>query len=94
LFCFVFITPEGFTTVVANECLEKARAYLNQVPRDRWLYIPAEGCGVNFRWKHLQTTTTHFFGRWIIVCVIANCQMSVNPYFQYNMLTKNLLFMC
>ena len=28
----------------------------------------------------------------IIVYVIANCQMSVNPYFQYNMLTKNFLF--
>ena len=31
-FCFVFVTPEGFATVVANEGLEKARAYLNQVP--------------------------------------------------------------
>ena len=31
-FFFFFITPEGFTTVVANEGLEKARAYLNQVP--------------------------------------------------------------
>jgi len=30
--------------------------------------------------------------RWIIVCMIAICQMSVNPYFQYNMLTRNLLF--
>ena len=50
---FVVVTPEGFTTVVANEGLEKARAYLNQVPRDRRLYIPSEGCGVNFRWKHL-----------------------------------------
>ena len=29
-----FATPEGFTTVVANEGLEKARAYLNQVPWD------------------------------------------------------------
>jgi len=28
-----FITPEGFTTTVANEGLEKARAYLNQVPQ-------------------------------------------------------------
>jgi len=35
-----FVTPEGFTTVVANEGLEKARAYLNQVPLDQWLYIP------------------------------------------------------
>ena len=60
--CFVFVTPEGFTTVVANEGLEKA-AYLNQVPRDRRLYIPSEGCGVNFRWKHLQPTPTHFFGQ-------------------------------
>ena len=32
LFLFVFVTPEGFTTVVANKGLEKARAYLNQVP--------------------------------------------------------------
>ena len=46
---------------MANEGLEKAIAYLNQVPRDRWLYIPSEGCGVNFRWKHLQTTPTHYF---------------------------------
>jgi len=29
----------------------------------------------------------------IIVCVIVNCQMSVNPYFQYNMLIKNFLFL-
>ena len=62
-FCFVFVTPEGFTTVVANEGLEKARAYLNQVPRDRRLYIPSVRCGVNFRWKHLQTTPTHFLGK-------------------------------
>ena len=32
-FCFVFVTTEGFTTVVANKGLEKARAYLNQVPQ-------------------------------------------------------------
>ena len=57
---FVFVTPEGFTTVVANEGLEKERAYLNQVPRDRRLYIPSEGCGVNFRWKHLRTTPVYF----------------------------------
>jgi len=62
-FFWIWITPEGFTTVVANEGLEKARAYLNQVPRDRRLYIPFEGCGINFRWKHLQTTPTHFLGR-------------------------------
>ena len=62
LFCFVFVTTEGFTTVVANEGLEKARAYLNQVPWDRWLYIPSEGYGVNFKWKHLQTTP-HFLGQ-------------------------------
>jgi len=62
LFLF-FVTPEGFTTVVANEGLEKARAYLNQVRRDRRLFIPSEGCGVNFRCKHLQTTPTHFFGQ-------------------------------
>ena len=28
-FCFVFVTPEGFTKMVANKGLEKARAYLN-----------------------------------------------------------------
>ena len=34
-FCFLFfVTPDGFTTVVANEGLEKARAYLNQIPQD------------------------------------------------------------
>ena len=64
LFClFVFVTREGFTTVAANEGLEKARAYLNQVPQDRRLYIPSEGCGVNFRWKLLQTTPTHLLGQ-------------------------------
>ena len=57
----IWIASEGFTTVVANEGLEKARAYLNQVPQYRRLYIPSERCGVNFRWKHLQTTPTHFF---------------------------------
>jgi len=33
-FCFVFITPEGFTTMVANEDLERARTYmhLDQAP--------------------------------------------------------------
>jgi len=41
-FCFVFCYPEGFTTVVANMGLEKARAYLNQIPQDRQLYIPSE----------------------------------------------------
>ena len=61
LFLLVFVTPKGFTTVVANEGLEKARDYLTQVTRDQRLYIPSEGCGVNFRWKHLQTTPTHFF---------------------------------
>ena len=35
IYFYFFVTPEGFTTVVANECLEKARAYLNLVPRDR-----------------------------------------------------------
>jgi len=34
LVCFVFVAPEGFTTMVANEGLEKARAYSNQVPRN------------------------------------------------------------
>jgi len=66
-FCFLFFaTPDGFTTVVANKGLEKARADLNQVPREWRLYIPSEGCGVNFRWKHLQTIPTHIFGQsWV-----------------------------
>ena len=29
----------------ANEDLEVARGYVNQVPQDRRLYIPSEGCG-------------------------------------------------
>ena len=48
--------------VVANEGLEKARGLFKPGPQDQQLYIPSEGCGVNFRWKHLQTTPTHFFG--------------------------------
>jgi len=47
--CFVFNTPEGFTTMVDNEDLEKARAYLNQFSRDQWLYIPSERYGANLR---------------------------------------------
>ena len=31
------------STVVANEGLEKARAYLNQVPQNRRLNVPSEG---------------------------------------------------
>ena len=31
--CFNCITPEGFTTMVTNKGLEKARAYLNQIPQ-------------------------------------------------------------
>jgi len=60
-FCFVFNTPEGFTTMVDNEDLEKARAYLNQFPRDQWLCIPSERYGANLRWNHLQNTPTHLF---------------------------------
>jgi len=48
----LIVTPEGFTTVVANEGLEKERTYLKQVPRHKRLYIPSKGCGVNFREKH------------------------------------------
>ena len=32
LFVLFLFPPEGFTTVVANKGLEKARAYLHQVP--------------------------------------------------------------
>jgi len=34
LVLFDFVTPEGFTQMVANEGLEMVRAYLNQVPQD------------------------------------------------------------
>ena len=30
--CFIFLTPGGFTTMVANEGLEKERAYLKPGP--------------------------------------------------------------
>jgi len=53
LFCFVFVTPEGFTKMVANKGLEKAKAYLNQVPSDQRLYIPSEGS----MWCKLQVNT-------------------------------------
>ena len=42
-FFFGFVTPEGFTNMVANEDLEKARAYLNQVPWDQWLNVSSKG---------------------------------------------------
>jgi len=51
-----FITPEGLTTMVAKEGLEKARACVNKVPWDRWLNIHSKGCAVNF-----QNTPTHLF---------------------------------
>jgi len=55
---FFFVTPDhdGFTGVVANEGLEKARAYLNQVPGPTAL---------DPLWRmlcKLHTTPTHFFG--------------------------------
>ena len=40
---FVFVTPEGFTIMVGNEELEKARAYFTDS-----FNIPSEGCSVNF----------------------------------------------
>jgi len=39
----IFVTPEGFTTMVANKGLEKAGAYLNQVPWDIQFNAPFEG---------------------------------------------------
>ena len=42
--CLFVFAPEGFTTLVTNEGLEKARAYLNQMPWDQRLYTPSEGC--------------------------------------------------
>jgi len=47
--------------MVANESLEKARAHLNQVPRDRRLYIPSEGCGENTFRIHLLTLLSELF---------------------------------
>jgi len=49
IYTLFFVTPEKFTIMVANEGLEKARAYLKQVLQDRQLYILSEGFGVNFR---------------------------------------------
>jgi len=43
LFCFCFIIPEGFTTMVADEGLEKARANLIQVPSTNGLISPLKG---------------------------------------------------
>ena len=56
-FCFVFVTPERFTTMVANSDLEKARGYLNQVPWDQQLYIPSEKCGGKLQVKTLSEHT-------------------------------------
>jgi len=52
LVLFVFVTPEGFTTVVVNEDLEKARAYV---------FKP--GPLGPMALHHLQTTPTHFLGQ-------------------------------
>ena len=46
--------------MVANEGLEKAEP-INQVPRDRQLYIPSEGCGVNFQAKTPEEHTYSYF---------------------------------
>jgi len=44
-FTLIFVIPEGFTTMVANEgSLEKARAgCFKQVTQDQWLNVPCEG---------------------------------------------------
>jgi len=60
---FVIVTPEGFTAVVANEGLEKERTYLNQFPQHKRLYIPSNGCGVNFRKNTLGIHPHPFFGQ-------------------------------
>jgi len=41
--CSFVVTPEGVTIPVANKGLEKARAYLNQIPRNRQLNVPSKG---------------------------------------------------
>jgi len=33
-----------------------ARAYLNQVPWDQWLYVPSKECSVNFKTPSEDTT--------------------------------------
>ena len=38
-----FVIPVRFTTMMANNGLEKARAYLNQVPQDSSLMSPLKG---------------------------------------------------
>ena len=41
----------------------RRQGLLNQVPQDRQLYIPTEGCGVNyFRWNTFKNTPTHIWG--------------------------------
>jgi len=58
LFCFV--TPGGFTTMVANKGLEEPGS-LGPIALH-----PLRRMWCNFRWKHLQTTSTHFFGQsWV-----------------------------
>ena len=37
--------------------------------------------------------TVSLNSRWIIVCVIANCQMSVNPYFQYSYIIVSIILL-
>jgi len=41
--------------MMGNEGLEKARAYLNQVPQDWRLYIPSKGC----------SKYTYFWQSWV-----------------------------
>jgi len=60
LFCFV--TPDGFTTIVANEGLEEARAYLNQV-LNQWLYTPIQRWQCKLQVKTPSEYTYSLFGR-------------------------------
>jgi len=48
--------------MVATEGLEKARAYLNQVPQDRQFYIPSEGCSFILQVKTPEEFTYFLFG--------------------------------
>jgi len=57
-FELIWITPEGFSILVANQGLEKARAYLNQVPPGPTALHPLR----RMRCK-LQVETLTFLGR-------------------------------
>jgi len=54
----IILTSRGANKVTWNS----NRMLILTSTQDRWLYIPSEGCGVNFRWKHLQNIPTFWGG--------------------------------